>query len=78
MFDEIKRLLKHSVVYGIGHLLTRFVGFALLPIYGNFLSTGKFGDYALIFMFLAFANIIYIYCFDSAFLRFYFLEKEDK
>lgn len=78
MFGEIKRLLKHSVVYGIGHLLTRFVGFALLPIYGNFLTTSKFGDYALIFMFLAFANVIYIYGFDSAFLRFYLLEKDDE
>jgi len=77
MFNEIKRLLKHSVVYGTGHLLTRLVGFALLPVYANFLTTGKFGDYALIFMFLAFANVVYIYGFDSAFLRFYLLEKED-
>lgn len=78
MFAEIKRLFKHSIVYGIGYFLTRFVGFALLPVYANFLTTGKFGDWTLIFMFLGFANVIYIYGLDSAFLRFYLLEKDDK
>ena len=78
MFSEIKRLFKHSVVYGAGHFLTRFVGFALLPLYANILSTTKFGDYALIFMFMAFANVIYIYGFDSALMRFYLLEKDEK
>ena len=78
MFAEIKRLFKHSIVYGVGHFLTRFVSFALLPVYANFLTTSKFGDWALIFMFLGFANVIYIYGFDSAFFRFYLLETDDK
>jgi O-antigen/teichoic acid export membrane protein len=78
MFSEIKRLFKHSIIYGIGHFLTRFVGFALLPVYSNFLTTSKFGDYALIFTFLGFANVIYILGFDSSFLRYFLLEKGDK
>ena len=78
MFSEIKRLFTHSIVYGAGHLATRIVGFALLPVYAHVLKTSNFGDYALLYMFLGFANVIYIYGFDSAFLRFYLLEKENK
>lgn len=78
MFTEIKRLFKHSIIYGIGHFLTRLVGFALLPLYSNILSTEKFGDYTLIFMFMGFANVLYIYGFDSALMRFYLLEKDDE
>ena len=74
-FDDLKRLSKHSVVYGVGHILSRGIGFLLLPLYTNLLSTAEYGMVALVFTFIAFVNILFLYGLDSAFLRFYALEE---
>jgi O-antigen/teichoic acid export membrane protein len=74
-FDDLKRLTKHSAIYGVGHILSRGVGFLLLPLYTNLLSRAEYGMVALVFTFIAFANILFLYGLDSAFLRFYALEE---
>jgi O-antigen/teichoic acid export membrane protein len=75
-FDDLKRLTKHSAVYGLGHILSRGIGFLLLPLYTNVLSTAEYGLVALVFTFIAFVNILFLYGLDSAFLRFYALEED--
>jgi len=40
----VKRLLKHSSIYGVGTLLYRAVALILLPLYTRYLSTGEYGD----------------------------------
>jgi O-antigen/teichoic acid export membrane protein len=75
VFEDLKRLTKHSAVYGIGHILSRGVGFLLLPLYTNYLSTAEYGMVALVFTFIAFVNIFFLYGLDSSFLRFYALEE---
>jgi len=74
-FDDLRRLTKHSAIYGVGHILSRAIGFLLLPLYTNYLSAAQYGVVALVFTFVAFANIIFLYGLDSAFLRFYALEE---
>ena len=74
-FDDLKRLTKHSAIYGVGHILSRGIGFLLLPLYTNLLSQAEYGMVALVFTFVAFANILFLYGLDSAFLRFYALEE---
>lgn len=76
MFSSLKRLTKHSAVYGFGHIFTRMVNFLLLPLYTNRLPTDEFGVSALIFAFLAVMTPIYTYGIDAAFLR-YFILSED-
>jgi len=75
-FDDLKRLTKHSAIYGLGHILSRGIGFLLLPLYTNVLSPAEYGLVALIFTFIAFVNILFLYGLDSAFLRFYALEED--
>jgi len=74
MLRSIKRLTKHSAVYGIGHILSRFVGFLLLPIHTNYLLPEEYGTAALLFSSLAILNVIFSYGMDVAFLRFFILE----
>lgn len=74
MLQSIKRLTKHSAVYGIGHILSRFVGFLLLPIHTNYLLPEEYGTAALLFSSLAILNVIFSYGMDVAFLRFFILE----
>ena len=73
MFSSLKRLVKQSLVYGIGYSLTRFIGFLLLPLYTNYLSPREYGIAALVFMFLAIANVIFTLGLNTAFLRFFVL-----
>ena len=75
MFNSIKRLTKHSLIYGIGHIMSRFIGFLLLPIHTNMLSPVAYGTAALLFSSLAILNIIFSYGMDVAFLRFFALEE---
>lgn len=76
MRQSIKRLTKHSAIYGVGHILTRAVAFLLLPLYTNVLSPGEFGIAVLLLSLLAILNIIYLYGMDSAFLRYYIVAED--
>jgi len=76
MLHNIKRLTKHSIVYGIGHILSRFIGFLLLPIHTNYLSPEEYGTAALLFSSLAILNIIFTFGMDVSFLRFFILEED--
>ncbi len=73
---HIKRLIQHSAVYGIGHIVTRSLGFLLLPLYTNTISPDDYGKAALLFSFLAIMNVIYGYGMDVAFLRYVALQDD--
>jgi len=71
IFVSIKRLLKHSAVYGIGHIINRVIGFLLLPLYTNLFPPDKFGVAGLMFTYFAILSIFYTYGLDAAFFRFF-------
>jgi len=48
MFDKIKTLLGHTLVYGLGSSGSRFVGFILLPLYTRYLTPEDYGVLALV------------------------------
>lgn len=75
MLQTIKRLTKHSIVYGIGHIISRFLGFLLLPIHTNIFTPEVYRTPALLFSSLALLNIVFTYGMDVAFLRFFILEE---
>ncbi|MCX6639796.1 MAG: oligosaccharide flippase family protein [bacterium] len=76
MFFQIRRLLKHSAVYGLGHVLTRMVSFLLLPYLTHYMAPEQYGALTLIYTFIALALVIYGYGFDMTFLRYYILETD--
>jgi O-antigen/teichoic acid export membrane protein len=76
MLNQVKSLTKHSAVYTIATFIQRLQGLVLLPILTDpsYLATkSEFGDYALIYTFIAFMNVLFLYGMDAAFLRYYFL-----
>ncbi len=76
ILNQVKNLTKHSAVYTIATFIQRLQGLILLPILTDpsYLATkSEFGDYALIYTFIAFMNVFYLYGMDAAFLRYYFL-----
>lgn len=58
MIATIKRLFKHSAVYGFGSVLNRLIGFILLPLYTRFLTTVDYGISSLLLVTSSVAVII--------------------
>jgi len=73
---SIKSLGKQSLIYGAGHILARSITFLLLPLYSHKVSVYDYGIVSLIFVLIAFANVIYLHGMDSALLRYYGMEKD--
>jgi O-antigen/teichoic acid export membrane protein len=73
MLQSIKRLTKHSAVYGIGHIVSRSISFLLLPIHTNCLPPDQYGRATLLFSTLAILQVLFSYGLDVAFLRFFIL-----
>jgi len=76
IFSSIKRLFKHSAVYGIGHIVSRSINFLLLPLYTNIFPRDDYGVVGLMFTYIAILTIVYTYGLDAAFFRFYILEDD--
>ena len=53
----------------------------MTPIYTSsqyFPTQGEYGEYNLLYVFIAFMNVLYLYGMDAAFMRFYYLGGHDK
>jgi O-antigen/teichoic acid export membrane protein len=50
VFDKIKKLVSHTLIYGLGNAGNRFVGFFLIPLYSRYLAPEDYGVLALVGM----------------------------
>ena len=48
VFKVVKSLAKHSVIYGLGDLLSKSIGFILIPVYTHYLTTEEYGTLELL------------------------------
>jgi len=69
---QLTRLARHSLVYGIGGIVSRVVAIFLLPIYTGYLSPSDYGVVAVIIAAEAVAVIFLRAGVQNAFFRFYF------
>ena len=76
MFDQLKRLAKHSVIYGLGGVVSRILAVLLLPIYTAYLETDDLGSVALVVALQVVLVTILRGGISSAFFRFYFDSSE--
>ncbi len=70
MKEKLKELTKDTAIYGISTILSRFLNFLLVPFYTHVFSTSDNGVMAIVYVYIAFFNIIYLYGMDSAYLKF--------
>jgi len=73
---QMRRLARHSAVYGIGGLVSRILATILLPLYTHYLPTGSFGRVEIVTAATAVLAIVLQMGISSAFFRFYFDAKE--
>src|SRR5215470_13239503 len=74
---QMRRLGRHSAVYGVGGLVSRILATLLLPLYTSYLTTKEFGEVELVTSATAVAAIVLQLGISSAFFRFYFDAKEE-
>jgi O-antigen/teichoic acid export membrane protein len=73
---ELRRLGKHSAIYGLGGLVSRILATLLLPLYTHYLPPGSYGRVELVTAATAVLAIALQLGISSAFFRFYFDAKE--
>ena len=69
---QLKRLGKHSVIYGLGGLVSRVLAVLLLPLYTRYLSKGDYGEVETLIAAMAVLTILLRFGISNAFFRFYF------
>ena len=74
---QLKRLGKHSAIYGLGGLVSRILAVLLLPLYTHYLSTSDYGQIETLVALVTVLTIILRFGISSAFFRFYFDAEDD-
>jgi len=69
---QLGRLGRHSLIYGIGGLVSRVVAVLLLPVYTHFLTPADYGKIETLIALTTVLGIILRAGISSAFFRFYF------
>src|SRR5918912_1503967 len=69
---QIKRLARHSAIYGLGGLVSRIFAALLLPLYTSYLTTADYGKIETLVAATTVLVIVLRLGISSAFFRFYF------
>jgi O-antigen/teichoic acid export membrane protein len=69
---QLKRLARHSAIYGLGGLVSRVVALLLLPLYTRYLTPGDYGAIETLLALAAVLVTVLRLGISSAFFRFYF------
>jgi len=75
---ELKRLGRHSLVYGIGGLVSRILAVLLLPLYTHYLTRADYGAIETLIALTAVLVIVLRAGISSAFFRYYFDARTDE
>ena len=73
---QLKRLARHSAIYGLGGVISRVVAVFLLPVYTRYLEPSDLGAVGVLIALTAVLVTILRGGISSAFFRFYFDSKE--
>jgi O-antigen/teichoic acid export membrane protein len=76
MLHQLKRLAKHSAIYGIGGFVSRILAVLLLPLYTHYLTRADYGRVETLIAASTVLVIVLRLGITSAFFRFYFDSKE--
>ena len=69
---ELRRLGKHSAIYGLGGLVSRILAVLLLPLYTRFLTPSDYGKVETLIALTTVIGIVLRMGIHAAFFRFYF------
>ncbi len=71
IFKEIKHLSRHAVIYGLSNMLSKAVGFLMIPVYTRYLSPSDYGILELLALSMSVLGVIVGMGLAEAVVRFY-------
>src|SRR5579864_2023283 len=77
MLEEIKKLLKHTTIYGAGNILGKMVGFFMIPFYTHYLTPADYGTLELLDLSLSLTGLVLTMWMNASVIRHYY-EFEDQ
>jgi len=72
MFQEVKSVSKHFLVYGLGNVLGKIAGFILIPVYTHYLATSEYGTLELLELTTYVAGMFLAVGISESVMRFYY------
>jgi O-antigen/teichoic acid export membrane protein len=72
MRQHIKSIGKESTIYSISNILTRAIGFLLIPLYTRYLTPDQYGIISIVTSLISFVSIFYNFGMSSTWSRFFF------
>jgi len=72
MFEEIRSVGKHFLIYGFGNILSRIVSFLLIPLYTHYLTTSQYGTLELLELTTYIAGMFLALGISQSVMRFYY------
>ena len=73
--SRLLELSRHTVIYGIGGLMSRFLAMLMLPLYTSYVSAGDYGRIELLMSVMAVGVVVIRGGANFGFIRFYFLTR---
>lgn len=67
---RLRKLASETAIYGISSVVGRLITFILFPFYSQFFAPDEYGIVAVVFTLFIFANVVYQYGIESAYLKF--------
>lgn len=77
MANHARKIAKHSVVYGLGGVIGKAIGFIMIPVYTRYLTPADYGIYALLILTTQILTMFLTLGLSSATLRYYFEYDEE-
>jgi O-antigen/teichoic acid export membrane protein len=78
LLDHLKKTFKHTIIYGLGGLISKAVGFLLIPVYTRYLSPNDYGLVAMVMIYITVLEIVMRMGVDSALFKVYFEEENEE
>ncbi len=80
MLEELKKLLKHTTIYGAGNVLSKVVGFFMIPFYTHYLTPADYGTLELLDLSLTLTALVLTMWLNASIVRHYndFDDPEDR
>lgn len=74
--SSLRKLFKHTFVYGLATVLPRMLSFLLVPLYTEVLPVREYGQFSIIISWIVLFNVILAYGMETAFFRFFHKEPD--
>jgi O-antigen/teichoic acid export membrane protein len=78
MWDELKRLFKHSTIYGAGNVLGKMVGFIMIPFYTHYLTPADYGVLEMLDLSLVLIGLFLTMWMNASIIRHYYDYEDPK